>query len=72
LVGYQQGPRNMVVGPDGRIYVLFLKGIARMDPATYKLELLAESPVPVKAGGDILDGRIYFSGGSHLYSFKIR
>lgn len=70
-VSYQQGPRNLLAGPDGRIYVLFMKGIACVDPISYKLTLMAKSPVPIKTGGDILDGRIYFANGSHLFSFQI-
>ena len=33
--------------------------------------MLAESPVPIGAGGDFLDGRIYFASGSHLYSYQV-
>ncbi|MCG2681548.1 MAG: hypothetical protein L6455_16525 [Kiritimatiellae bacterium] len=71
LVGYQQGPRNLLAGPDGRIYVLLLKGIARVDPVTHELALLAESPVPVRQGGDFCNGRLYFGSGSHLYSWTV-
>lgn len=70
-ISYQQGPRNLLPGPDGSIYILFLKGIARFDPAASRISLLAESPVPIVAGGDILNGRIYFTSGSRLYSYKI-
>ena len=70
-VSYQQGPRNLFAGPDGSIYILFLKGIARFDPASSKISLLAESPVPIVAGGEMLNGRIYFSSGSRLYSYSI-
>jgi hypothetical protein len=66
-----QGPRAFVVSPEGAIYILFVKGIALLDPATFKITLLAESPVPIAAGGDYLDGRIYFAGGSHVYSYKV-
>jgi hypothetical protein len=34
--------------------------------------MLAQSPVPIDAGGDYLDGRIYFASGSHLYSYEIK
>jgi hypothetical protein len=71
VTSYQQGPRVFVTGPDGTVYVLFVKGIARIDPATFRIELLAESPVPVGPGGDILDGRIYFASGSHVYSYGV-
>jgi hypothetical protein len=66
-----QGPRVFVPAPDGRIYVLFTKGIARLDPATFEITLLAESPVGIGPGGDILNGRIYFGSGSHLYSYEV-
>ncbi|NLE68293.1 MAG: hypothetical protein GX608_12810 [Lentisphaerae bacterium] len=68
---YQQGPRNLVRGPDGSVYVLFMHNIARVDPAGYSLEILARSPVPIMAGADILGGRIYFSSGSRLCSFRL-
>jgi len=67
---YQQGPRVFVVG-DERIYVLFEKGIARVDPAPFGISMLAESPVPIGPGGDIHDGRLYFASGSHLYSYEV-
>jgi len=67
----QQGPRVFVMDLDKRIYILFVKGIARLDPATYAITMLAESPVPIGLGGDYLDGRIYFGSGSHLYSYTV-
>ena len=33
--------------------------------------MLARAPVPIRAGGDFLNGRIYFSSGSHLYSYQV-
>ena len=68
---FQQGPRTFVKGPKGGIYILFVRGIARLDPETFEIEMLAESPVPIGPGGDILNGRIYFASGSHLYSYEI-
>lgn len=67
----QQGPRVFVTGPDGTIYMLFVKGIAVVDPATFEVDLIAQSPVPIGPGGDILDGRIYFASGSHMYSYEV-
>ena len=67
----QQGPRVFVTAPDGAIYILFTKGIAVVEPESYDIRMLAESPVPVGPGGDILDGRIYFGSGSHLYSYRV-
>jgi len=70
-ITYQQGPRVFVTGSDGELYMLFLKGIARVDPITHDITMLAESPISIAAGGDFLDGRIYFSSGSHLYSYEL-
>lgn len=67
---FNQSPRVFVHGSDNKIYILFRKGIAVIDNSTYKIKLLADSPVPITAGGDYLDGRIYFVGGSHVFSFK--
>jgi len=51
--------------------MLFVRGVGRVAPGTFAITLLARSPVPIGPGGDILDGRIYFAGGSHLYSYGI-
>lgn len=67
----QQGPRIFVLDPQQTIYLLFAKGIARVAPGTFKITLLANSPVRVGPGGDYLKGRIYFASGSHLYSYKV-
>jgi hypothetical protein len=65
-----QGPRIFVNAPDG-IYVLFAKGIAKLDTTTHELKLIAESPIPISSGGDYLDGRIYFTSGSSIYSYEL-
>ena len=67
----QQGPRVFVVSAEGNVYILFVKGIARIDPNTFEITMVAESPVPIGPGGDILEGRIYFGSGSHLYSYEV-
>ncbi len=66
-----QGPRVFVTGPNGEIYVLFSKGIAKIDQKTHQIHLLTESPLPIFGGGDYLDGRIYFFSGSHVYSYEL-
>lgn len=67
----QQGPRVLITAPDGAIFILFTRGIALVEPDTHDIRMLAESPVPIGPGGDILDGRIYFGSGSHLYSYQV-
>jgi hypothetical protein len=51
--------------------MLFSKGIVRVQPDTFKLTLIAESPVPINAAGDCLHGRLYFASGSHVYSYQL-
>jgi hypothetical protein len=68
---YHQGPRVFVAGPKGEIYALFAKGIARVEPKSRTLKLVAQSPVQIDTGGDYLGGRIYFSSGSHLLSYEL-
>jgi hypothetical protein len=65
----QQGPRVFVENPEGVLYMLFQKSVARVDLDTHAITLLAESPVPIGPGGTYLDGRIYFGSGSHVYSY---
>ena len=67
----QQGPRVFVRGPNQEIYMLFVKGIARVNPDGFGITMLAESPVPIGPGGDYLNGRIYFGSGSHVYSYEV-
>jgi len=66
----QQGPRVFVSNEEGDLYMLFKKGIAKVDTKSYEISMLAESPVSIGPGGDFFDGRIYFGSGSHLYSYK--
>ena len=73
LTAMQQGPRIFVGNPDGGgVYILFVKGIAKIEPRTFRIKLLAKSPVSVLYGGDILRGRIYFANGARVYSYEIR
>jgi len=66
-----QGPRVFVPGTNGAMYVLFARAIARIKPEKWQIELLAKPPAPISAGGDFLDGRIYFAAGSHVHSFQV-
>jgi hypothetical protein len=72
LTIWQQGNRVLIPGPDQYVYVLFKKGIARIDPKSHSMTWLADSPIPITAGGVYLDGRIYFAGGdSHIFSYRV-
>ena len=66
-----QGPRVFVEGPDDRVFMLFARGIAELDLETHEITMLAASPVSISVGGDYLDGRIYFTRGSRVYSWTL-
>jgi hypothetical protein len=68
---FHQGPRIFVPGSDGEIYILFVKGVARLNQETFEIALFANAPVPVQAGGAYLDGRIYFASAADLYSVAV-
>lgn len=62
----------LIPGPNQYVYLLFMKGIARIDSKSHSMIWLADSPVPIKAGGIYLDGRIYIAGDEfHLYSYVV-
>jgi len=67
-----QGPRVFVRGPQGEVYALFARAIARIEAKDWNIKLLAKSPVSLTAGGDCLDGRIWFASGSHLCSYALK
>jgi len=71
MTNHHQGPRTFLLSPEGQLYMLFEKSIAQVDLDTHKIKLLAKSPVKIGPGGDILNGRIYFGSGSHLYSYQV-
>jgi len=66
-----QGPRVFVHGPAGATHILFARCIAILDTSSFEITVLADTPVPLSAGGDILDGAIYFASGSHVYSYRV-
>ncbi len=70
-IHYQQGYRKLLSGPDNRVFILFSKCIAEVNPETFKISLLAKSPETITAGGDIFNGVIYFACKSRLYSHGI-
>jgi hypothetical protein len=66
-----QSPRIFVFGPKKELFLLFVKGIVKVEPRSFKMTMITESPVPIDMGGDYLDGRIYFVSRSHLCSYKL-
>ena len=67
----RQAPRIMLVGPDKMVYAYFQKGIVRFTPATFKHEMVAESPVAIAVGIVLHAGRFYFANGSRVWSYQM-
>jgi len=68
---FHQGPRVFVRDAEATIYILFAGSIARLNTSTFEITKLADLPVSMSAGGDILNGAIYFASGSHVYSYRV-
>lgn len=67
-----QAPRVMAKGPDGQIYILFAKCIARVDPKTFAHAKVADSPVPIHTGVAFSGDTLYFSSGGSLWGYRIQ
>lgn len=67
----EQSPRVFLKDPKGNIYILFRQKIARINQQSHEIELIKKSPVAITAGGDFLNGKIYFLSESHLFSYHI-
>ncbi|NLF16383.1 MAG: hypothetical protein GX595_03890 [Lentisphaerae bacterium] len=70
-VAGSQAPRVMALGPDGRIYVVFVNAIVRLTPGTYAHEKVGDLPVSASAGVALVKGRLYFTTGSRLCSYAL-
>ncbi len=57
--------------PDGRIYAVFSRAIARIEPGSFAVTVLANPPVPVTAGMAIVGGRLYFCSGASIWSYRL-
>ena len=69
ITAAEQSPRVFIADKKGEVYILFRNGIGRVEKDSFKISFVVKSPVPIDAGGDYLDGRIYFISGSHIYSY---
>lgn len=72
-----QGPRMMTISETGEIYALFREAVVHIDPETFKVTKLADTPITVGAGIVLRNNRIYFTdrvgsrGGSRLWSYEL-
>lgn len=73
--GFNQAEIIFVRVPDQRVFMIFRRGIVQLDPESYKLTMVAEKPESIKEnfgnGGAYVDGRIYFSVGTRMYSWAV-
>lgn len=67
----EQCQRIFVKDNKDNIYVMFKNKIGKINRQTHELELVKKSPVEITAGGDYLNGRIYFISQSHICSYKV-
>lgn len=70
-MGGVQSPGILAAPGNGRIYVLFPGRIVSISEGTFEHSVYAEPPTSISQGGPVIDGRIYFSSGDNLWSFKI-
>lgn len=69
---YGGTPRHtFAVAPDGTIYGVFSNAVVRITPGTFAHEKLADIPRTAAAGVVYHEGRLYYSSGSHLWSYEI-
>lgn len=69
--GAGQGYRCMIIGPEGNIYAVFEKAIVQIQPGSFQCTKLAVPPDEATAGIALLEGRLYFCAGSHLWSYGL-
>lgn len=69
---YEQSPRIFVKDDKGQIYILFRNKIGIVNQEDFTIKTIADSPVPLTAGGTFLNGKIYFLSESHLCSFALK
>jgi hypothetical protein len=56
---------------EGQIYACFHTAIVRIDPGSFDYEMIAQPPTHLKVGGPVIDGRLYYTSQSHLWSFQL-
>ncbi len=66
-----QTTRVFVLDNKHQVYILAINDIFRVEPKSFKINLISKTPVPIIEGGDFLYGCIYFVSGSHLYSYSL-
>jgi len=58
-------------GPNNKLYAMLSKAIVEINCETFAHEKLADTPVPISAGGALVNGFLCFASGSHVWSYQI-
>lgn len=67
LKEYGAAPRHGLHPADGKVYALFANAVLEIAPGTWQVTKVAAPPVPVAAGGALLDGSLYYAAGTHVW-----
>jgi sugar lactone lactonase YvrE len=67
-LGQTMGRGGLFLGPDGRVYMLFQRALAVLDPKTLTATKLLELPVAATATPTLIGKRLYFASHTHLWS----
>ena len=62
---------SLQLGSDGKLYGLASEAIFTIDPKDDKISFLGKPPSSIDSGMAILDRKIYYGSGAHLWEFPI-
>ena len=72
LRAYGSPPRHALqIGPDRKLYAMLSKAVLRISPGTFQHEKLADPPVPITAGGALVNGHLCFASSSHVWTYRV-
>jgi hypothetical protein len=72
FAAYGGVPRHSLqIGPDRKLYAMLSKSIVKITPGTFAHEKLADPPVAISAGGALVNGRLCFASGGHVWSYQM-
>ena len=63
--------RILLLGPDRKFYAYFTRAIVRIEPGTFRHEVLGVPPQNIMVGIARSGNRLYFTTTSRLWSFRV-
>lgn len=61
----------MTLGPEGNLYVVLRDAVLQVGIDGLEVAKICDAPGPINAGIGLVDGRVYFARGSHLWSVPV-